>query len=204
MSIKAVVFDYGQVISLPQDKAVIGRLAEKAGVPREKFEALIWTLRTEYDRGTISAKEYYRNILSGLNVDLDDKTIDEMIKMDLESWKNINPETEALMEEVKNAGYKLGILSNMPHDFLSWARMNVPVFSLPHISVFSCEANSIKPEESIYRQLISLAGVKAEEIAFFDDNCGNVESACALGIKAFVWANAGAARAELLSLGVRL
>ena len=199
-----MVFDYGQVISFAQDPVALDRLAEKAGVSREKFESFIWVLRTEFDRGTITAKEYYHNILSALDVNLDEKTIDEMIEMDYESWRNINPATEALMAEVKKAGYILGILSNMPHEFLAWARKNVPVFSLPHISVFSCEANSIKPEEAIYQKLISLAGVKPEEIVFFDDNNENVKSACALGIKAFVWTNPGDARNELSALGVKL
>jgi len=204
LSIKAVVFDYGQVISFPQDPAVLDRLAERAGVSREKFESVIWVLRAEFDRGTITAKEYYHNILSALDVNLDEKTMDKMIEMDFESWRNINPATEALMEDVKKAGYILGILSNMPHEFLGWARKNVPAFQLPHISVFSCEANSIKPEEAIYHKLISLAGVKPEEIVFFDDNSENVKCACALGMVAFIWTNPEDAKKELLALGVKL
>jgi len=204
LSIKAVVFDYGQVISFPQDPKVIDQLAERVGVSRQVFEPLLWSLRGEYDRGVITAKEYYRNVLSQLKVVMDDKNMDEMIAMDYESWKNINPGTVALMEDVKKAGYILGILSNMPHDFLAWARENIPVFSLPHIGIFSCEEKCIKPEEAIFRKLLSMADVKAEELVFFDDNTENVKSAGNLGIKAFIWESPENARRELLSLGVRL
>ena len=204
LSIKAVVFDYGQVISFPQDPKVIDQLAERVGVSRQVFEPLLWSLRGEYDRGVITAKEYYRNVLSQLKVVMDDKNLDEMITMDYESWKNINPGTVALMEDVKKAGYILGILSNMPHDFLAWARENIPVFSLPHIGIFSCEEKCIKPEEAIFRKLLSMADVKAEELVFFDDNAENVKSAGNLGIKAFIWESPENARRELLSLGVRL
>jgi len=204
LSIKAVVFDYGQVISFPQDPKVIDQLAERVGVSRQVFEPLLWSLRGEYDRGVITAKEYYRNVLSQLKVVMDDKNLDEMITMDYESWKNINPGTVALMEDVKKAGYILGILSNMPHDFLAWARENIPVFSLPHIGIFSCEEKCIKPEEAIFRKLLSMADVKAEELVFFDDNTENVKSAGNLGIKAFIWESPENARRELLSLGVRL
>ena len=208
MSIKAVVFDYGQVISFPQDPMAIGRMAELAGVERGKFEAALWALRGEYDRGTIDAKQYFREVLSGLRVSLDEGKIDEMIKIDFLSWVNINPKTVALMEDVKKAGYTLGILSNMPHDFLVWARENLPVFSLPHAGIFSCEHNVIKPEEAIYRKLLAALddkGVTAGgEVVFFDDLVKNIKGAEALGINAILWNDPEDARRKLLSLGVNL
>ena len=204
MNIKAIVFDYGQVISFPPDPKNIDRLAEKAGAARDRFESLLWGLRREYDRGTINEREYFKEIFSQLNISVDDKTLDEMIQIDHDTWKNINPGTVALMEDVKKAGYILGILSNMPHDFLAWARENIPVFSLPQVALFSCEVNLIKPDEAIYRKLLSMAGVEGGELVFFDDNAENVKSARALGIQAFLWENPEKARSELLALGVRL
>jgi putative hydrolase of the HAD superfamily len=204
MSIKAVVFDYGQVISLPLDPKTIDLLAEKAGAAREKFEPLFWSLRGEFDRGTIGEKEYYINILSRLGINTDDKKIDELAAIDAESWKNINTGTVELMEEVKKAGYILGILSNMPHSFLAWARKNIPAFSLPHVSVFSCEVGLIKPEKAIYKTMLTLAGVESGELVFFDENPENVYSARALGIEAFLWKDTETARYKLSSLGVKL
>jgi putative hydrolase of the HAD superfamily len=204
LSIKAVVFDYGNVLSLPQDPKTMDCLAERVGVEREKFESALWSLRGEYDRGTIGAREYYKKVLARLAVSMDDKSIDELIEIDLNSWKNINTETEALMKELKAAGYLVGILSNMPHDFLAWARKNVPVFSLPHIGLFSCDVNLIKPEEAIYRTLLSMFAVEAGELVFFDDKAENITGARALGIKAILWKNSKEARRELISLGVKL
>ena len=208
MGIKAVVFDYGQVISLPQDPAAVDRMAEIAGVERGRFESVLWALRDEYDRGTIDARGYYGKIFAELSVDIDMDRIDKIIETDFNSWKNINMETAALMDELKKAGYTVGILSNMPHDFLAWARKNLPVFSLPQVSLFSCEVNLVKPEEAIYQKLLSMLGVKgvasAGEVVFFDDKIENVKSAGALGIKALLWKDAEDARRELLSLGVAL
>jgi len=204
LCIKAVIFDYGQVISLPQDPAAVDRMAEIAGVERGRFESTLWALRDEYDRGTIDARGYYRKVFAELAVDIDMNRIDEIIKTDFESWKNINKETTALMKDVKKAGYTLGILSNMPHDFLAWARKTQPVFSLPQVGLFSCEVNLVKPEEAIYQKLLSILGVRAEEVVFFDDKIENVKSAGALGINALLWKDAGSARRELLSLGVAL
>jgi len=204
LNIKAVIFDYGQVISLPQDPAAIDRMAEIAGVERGKFESMLWALRDEYDRGTIDAREYYRQVLAELSVDIDMNRIDEIIETDFDSWKNINHETAALMEDVKRAGYTLGILSNMPHDFLAWARKTLPVFSLPQVGLFSCEVNLVKPEKAIYQKLLSMLGAKGKEVVFFDDKIENIKGAGALGINALVWKDAESARRELLSLGVSL
>ena len=204
MNIKAVVFDYGQVISLPQAPGAMDELARRAGAKREVFEPLFWSLRGEYDRGTISARDYYKSILSRIDVSVDDDSLDEMAEIDLESWKRINAGTVALMEEVKKAGLLLGILSNIPWDFLVWAKKNLPVFSLPHAGLFSCEVNLVKPEEAIYRKLLSLLDTKSGETVFFDDIEKNVEGAKALGIKAFLWKDPETARHELAGLGLKL
>ena len=204
MNIKAVVFDYGQVISMPQDSEALDGLAKLAGVKREVYEPVFWSLRGDYDRGIISTKVYIGNILSQLGISLDEGTIDKMAALDMSIWKKVNPETVALMEEIKRAGLRLGILSNMPHEFLAWARETVPVVSLVDTGLYSCEANLAKPDEAIYRKLISLMGVENSELVFFDDVAENVEGARALGIEAFLWKDVETARQNLADLGLNL
>jgi putative hydrolase of the HAD superfamily len=204
MMIKAIVFDYGKVISFPPDPEIMEQLASMAGVGVGVFEPLLWELRSEYDRGTVSAREYYGQVLSRLNVKLDEKTIETMIELDWKSWKNLNPGTVKLMEDVKAAGLILGILSNMPHDFLAFARKNFSLFSLPDVSLFSCEAGLIKPEPAIYQKLLSLLKCDPGELVFFDDTLNNVKSAADLGIRSFLWQDPETARRDLSGLGVCL
>jgi len=204
LSIKAVVFDYGNVISIHQDPKTMDKLAGLAGIERKKFESTLWSLRSGYDRGTISAKEYFKTVLSALAVSMDEKSIEELIEIDTNSWKNVNTETEALMKEIKAAGYLVGILSNMPSVFLVWARKNLPVFSLPHVGLYSCDVNLVKPEEAIYRKLLSMLNVEAGELVFFDDKVENIKGAEAIGIKAILWKDPKEARRELISLGAKL
>jgi HAD superfamily hydrolase (TIGR01509 family) len=127
-----------------------------------------------------------------------------MARLDSAAWTRINPETVSLMEDVKQAGYTLGILSNMSHDFLAWARENVPVFRLADVSVFSCEEGSIKPEPAIYETLLARLGCPASEVIFFDDVPVNVEKARDFGISAYIWKDAATARGTLWEHAISL
>jgi len=209
LDIKAVIFDYGQVISLPLDPMAVDRLAKRARVPTDIFEPMLWSLRDEFDRGTVSGKDYYKDLLSRLGAGMDDAGIEEILAMDFDNWKNIDGETVSLMEDLKKAGYTLGILSNMPGDFRGWAQENIPAFALADVGVFSCDVKSIKPEEPIYRKLLEMlesriSNLHASQVVFFDDKPENIEGARALGIEGFVWKNAANARRELAELGVNL
>jgi putative hydrolase of the HAD superfamily len=202
MSIRGVAFDYGKVICFPPDDGVMANLAGLAGLGLEAFEALLWPFRAEYDRGTISGVEYYRKFLAKAGLFPDQETLEKMVAMDSESWTRINGGTVRLMEDVKRAGLKLGILSNMPGDFLAMARKRFPVFSLPHAGVFSCESASIKPEEKIYRDCFAALELEPEELVFFDDMPVNIEKACSLGVRGFVWQDPETARETLHSLSI--
>ncbi|MDR2797965.1 MAG: HAD family phosphatase [Treponema sp.] len=198
---KAVVFDFGKVISFPPEPQVMAALAAIAGLDVKTMDTLVWAYRKEYDRGTLSGKDYYRTILGP---GLDDAKAEALVRIDLDSWKRINPDTVTLMEDVKAAGYTLGILSNMPHDFLAWARESLPVFRLPHVGIFSCETGSIKPETSIYEKLLQGLSCRPEEVVFFDDMPINVEKACSLGIHGLVWQDPETARRALQKMQMRV
>ena len=200
--IKAVVFDYGKVICYEPDDSVWGKIAGLAGTDWNILDPVYRKYRSDYDRGIYTASAYYRKILDELNLDAEEENVIKMGNLDLDSWKNINPETVELMEEIKGAGLLLGILSNMPFDFLGFARKELPVFSLPHLSLFSSEAGCIKPEKEIYLKLLDGLKCLPEETVFFDDVPVNVNAAGELGIEARLWENCGKARRDLADLGV--
>ncbi|MDR1931438.1 MAG: HAD family phosphatase [Spirochaetales bacterium] len=199
--IHAVVFDFGQVISLPPAPGAMEKIADAAGVDAKTMNSLIWDNRSEYDRGLWSGREYYRRILAKAGQSRSEAVLEELARLDGEAWTNLNPATLKLMEDVQAAGLKLGILSNIPRDFLALARERFPVFTRCDAGIFSCEIGSIKPEPLIYEKLIAALGCAPREIVFFDDMPANVEKALELGIQAFVWENAENARKELRRLG---
>jgi HAD superfamily hydrolase (TIGR01509 family) len=200
MSIKAVCFDYGGVIAKFQSEEDMASLAALAGVEKTLMKRIYWDNRAIYDQGLVSGPEYYRKILAGVGVFPDEKTIDRIIEEDIRSWAVIDSGTERLMRDIKQAGFKLGILSNMIQPFIDWARKSIALFSLPDAGIYSCEVDSVKPEEKIYRLLLSALDCKAEELVFFDDLEVNIEGAQKLGISAFLWKGPEEARKKLKEL----
>jgi putative hydrolase of the HAD superfamily len=202
MDIKAVVFDYGGVICFLPPPETGRELERLIGVSFETLRELHRQYRGGYDRGDYAAtKDYYRFILSRAGVFPDDAALERAAEAEMNGWKGINDATVRLMRDVKAAGFTLGILSNMPGDFLAWARTSIPVFGEADAAVFSCEERLIKPETAIYGKLKERVGFNYGEIVFFDDLPDNIAAARELGIRGFVWEGPEAARNTLKGLG---
>lgn len=203
MAIEAVIFDYGNVISLPQEGNSMDQLATIAGLDRAAMEKIVWENRDPYDRGLLSGKEYYRTMLATVGVELDTNAMEQLVRADLESWARLNPETVNLIEDLQQRGLRTGILSNMPKDFLVLARERFPLFKKIEVGIFSCDVGYNKPERPIYEVLLKNLGIPAERTVFFDDIPANVEGGRALGIQAFLWKNPETAKDDLRQMGVR-
>jgi putative hydrolase of the HAD superfamily len=200
--IKAVVFDFGKVISFPPEAAVREELAALAEMDTAALDSLDESCREDYDRGVLSSTEYYKALLAKAGKEADEGRAETMGRLDMQSWTRINPDTVKLMEDIKAAGLKVGILSNMPPEFLAMAREQIPVFKIPDVSVFSCEVGSVKPEDAIYEALLSALNLAPYAVVFTDDMPVNIEKARILGINAFLWKGAEAARAVLKKLEI--
>ncbi|MCL2479575.1 MAG: HAD family phosphatase [Treponema sp.] len=202
MKIKAAAFDYGKVICNPPRESVWAEIASLACVTWDRIDPVYRRYRLDYDRGKFSAAGFYKKILDELGMVVDDEKIAQMGELDLGSWKDINAETVELMQDLMKAGKLVGVLSNMPFDFLQIARRSLPVFSLPNVGIYSCEAGSVKPEKEIYLKLLDELKCRAEEVVFFDDLPDNIEGALKLGIQARLWEDCRKARRDLAELGV--
>ncbi|MFQ8596678.1 MAG: HAD-IA family hydrolase, partial [Alistipes onderdonkii] len=90
--------------------------------------------------------------------------------------------TEQLVRDLKAAGYKLYVLSNMSREFIDFLR-RFPVYGLFDGEVVSCEEGVVKPEPEIYRRLLGRYGLDPAQTLFIDDRPANIAAAAALGIR---------------------
>src|SRR5205807_6555917 len=62
-SVRAVVFDYGNVLCLEQTLEDMKGMALVCGIPHERFSELYWKLRPPYDRGDIDGPAYWTAVV---------------------------------------------------------------------------------------------------------------------------------------------
>ena len=93
----------------------------------------------------------------------------------------------AWSRELRAAGIRTAILSNMPQPLLDLMRADPGFDWLREFDVllFSCEVRLVKPEAGIYRRLLALLAVEPAHCVFLDDNAGNAAAARAVGIQGF-------------------
>ena len=197
--IKAVIFDFGNVLSMPQTGNCFTEMEAKTGIPAAVFRESLGTCRNQFDLGTITAAELYASVLQehGYKKEAADKQLcTEIGNLDLKSWSTINAQVNEWALNLQKQGFKLGILSNMPEEFLALYEKSVPAFTAADYAVFSCRVNIIKPNPAIYRIALNGLYVQPEEAVFFDDIPANIEAARSLGIHGIIWENLSQAQKE--------
>lgn len=100
------------------------------------------------------------------------------------TYQETIPATESLIEDLKGAGYRLFVLSNMSKDYIEFLR-KLSVFQHFEGEIISCEVNLIKPEKEIYQLLLDTYNLDPKQTMFIDDRAENVEAAATLGIAPF-------------------
>lgn len=188
--IKSIIFDYGNVISEVQTGDCANEMELMTGVPAAVFRSVYDRFRFDFDRGLITGAEMYARLLDSegyhsLALDMD--LMKKIALLDMQSWRKFRQDVTDWGLSLQKQGFKLGILSNMPTEFLQYYRNEIPLFVHADYACFSCEVHVIKPEPEIYNIVLDGLGVRPEEAVFYDDMQVNIDAACNLGIHACLW-----------------
>ena len=173
---KKIVFDLGGVLFARDKSKCTPELLEFFSFLRAPRMPLFWE---EYDRGTSTLDEVTATIsrMTGRSVE----TCSAVLQLAIDLQEPVKP-TERLVRDLKAAGYKLYVLSNMSREFIDFLR-RFPVYGLFDGEVVSCEEGVVKPEPEIYRRLLGRYGLDPAQTLFIDDRPANIAAAAALGIR---------------------
>jgi putative hydrolase of the HAD superfamily len=191
-SVRAVVFDYGNVLSLEQTLEDMKGMALVCGIPHERFAELYWKLRPPYDRGDLDGPAYWTALvgqkeLGQHELSLSKDQIATLIKLDSESITRPNPGAVKWAELLHHEGFPLSLLSNMPLELSRHVTKSFPSLSTFEYLIYSCDYGSIKPELAIYRNCLEILKVDPQDILYLDDRAENVEAAAGLGINSVLF-----------------
>jgi putative hydrolase of the HAD superfamily len=186
-SVRAVVFDYGNVLCLGQTVEDMNGMALVCGIPHERFSELYWKLRPPYDRGDIDGPAYWRAVVGQQELDLSRDRIATLIKLDCESIVRPNRGSLQWAKLLHHEGFPLTLLSNMPLELSRHVTESFPSLSTFEHLIYSCDYRSIKPEPAIYRDCLKLLKAAPQDILYLDDRAENVEAAARLGINSVLF-----------------
>ena len=202
--ITAVILDYGLVLARCPTVEEFGRLAEIFNVSFDRFYELWEASRGPYDRGDLTAEEYWLNLAAQTDTSLDREQIEMLRKIEVEIWAHPIPVMFDWVSQLRAAGFKTGLLSNMPWDLVNHVRTNCRWMENFDFKTLSAEVRLIKPDPAIYEHTLHGLGASASETLFVDDREPNIRAARALGMRAIQFQSISQLKDDLEALGFPL
>ncbi|MCU1296494.1 MAG: haloacid dehalogenase superfamily, subfamily variant 3 with third motif having or [Acidobacteriaceae bacterium] len=195
--IKAVIFDYGEVLCHRPSGEELRQMASILKANDDSFRALWERNRPAFDRGDLAADAYWSMFAKDAGTTLDPRQLEHLRKLDVEMWAKINPIMVDWAQRLRAKGFKIGILSNMHPDMVEHCRASFPWLNDFHFQTFSADVRMVKPDPAIYRHTLDGLGVSAREALFIDDREPNIVAARKLGINAIRFLSVPQLRDEL-------
>jgi len=202
LALRAVIFDYGMVLTGQPNAAAHDAMLRITGLPLEKFETLYWADRHAYDEGKLTGIAFWKNISRDACLHLDQSTIEELNRWDARMWTTQNPAMLAWQQQLKQHGLLTAILSNMGDSVLENIQREFDWLPRFDVLIWSFQLKMAKPDPAIYRHALEKLGALPEETLFIDDKDVNIEAARALGMKALQFSTIERLREDLITSGL--
>ncbi len=155
----------------------IDRMARIFNVSHSTFWTLYEKNRDSYDRGDLAPREYWSEFAQGVSLAIDDRTIDQLRQWDIEMWSSTDFAMMQWVKDLRVAGYKTALLSNLHQAFVVHLRGNAEWLKDFDCPLFSSDLRLTKPDPAIFRVCLQILGLQAHEVLFIDDREKNVVAA---------------------------
>ena len=201
MALRAVIFDYGMVLTGLPDAEAHDAMVRITGLSGDEFEKFYWADRHAYDEGKLSGVTFWQKVARDAGLSLTPADIEELNRQDARMWTTQNPAMLAWQRSLKAAGIRTAILSNMGDSVLERIEREFRWIDDFDVLVWSFQLRMAKPDPAIYHHALEQLGTKPDETLFIDDKLINVEAAQALGLKAVEFTTVERLRNNLVRAG---
>ncbi len=203
VEIRAVCFDYGQVLSQGPNAAAWERMRRTVGGSPELFHKAYWDPRHDYDRGTLSGTEFWHHVARTVgHSGLSDSELETLYQSDIDLWTDLNEPMVAWARSLHQRGMRTGILSNIGDRMESGIRQSFDWIGGFHHCTWSHRLKMAKPELAIYRHAAEGLETPAKHILFIDDREENIDAARAVGMTALRYSTHEMFLSEMHRLGL--
>jgi putative hydrolase of the HAD superfamily len=197
IQLKAVIFDYGNVLCLPQTMDDMAGMAGVLGIGVDEMHRLYWQSRVPFDRGDLTVDSYWNALAAEAGRSLTASQLAEIVRLDNESWSRPDAVMVRWAARLRTSGIRTGVLSNMPITLRAWLAAHAHWLDDFDHRTFSCDVRLTKPEAAIYEHSLRGLDITAADALFLDDKEANVEGARRRGLHGLLFRSPTQARAAL-------
>jgi putative hydrolase of the HAD superfamily len=196
--IRAVIFDWGGVLIDDPAPGLIAYFAKALGVTGEALVNAYIKFVQEFQKGTMSERSLWEGLCAALGVR---RPYNPTLWQDAVRYV-YSPKEEmfSFVVHLKDAGYKIGVLSNMEMAMMDY--FYEQGYDMFDVTIFSCAEGARKPEQWIYKIALDRLQVTPRETVFIDDKEENIAAAVELGIHGILFTSPGQVIKELIAVPV--
>lgn len=199
MALRAVIFDYGMVLSAPPAPEAIAHIVRITGLEEARLTELYWANRHPYDEGKVTGHGFWQQFAFDAGLALAPHQIDELNDWDARMWTTENPPMLAWQQQLSARGLKTAILSNMGDNVHERMVREFDWLSRFDALVWSYQLGIAKPDPAIYQHVLNDLEMEPAEAFFLDDKIANIEAALRLGMKAHLFSTPERLRQDLIA-----
>ncbi len=202
LALRAVIFDYGRVLTGPPDPAAHAELLRITGLSADRLDSFYWKDRQAYDEGKLTGEGFWRKLGSDAGLKLSEPAIEELNLWDARMWTRGDPAMLAWQLAIKQRGLLTAIVSNMGDSVHEHMVRELDWLSRFDVLVWSYQLGVAKPDPAIYRYALEQLGTRPEETLFVDDKQENVDAANAMGMRGIIFLDVEKLRADIVESGL--
>ncbi len=202
LGLRAVIFDYGMVLSGPPAPVALAELLRITGLDASRFNEMYWADRLAYDEGKLTGLEFWQKLARDARLQLSPEQLAELNDWDARMWTTENQPMIEWQQRVKTRGLKTAILSNMGDSVLDRLVRTHDWIARFDVLVWSFQLGMAKPDAAIYRHTLKELAVAPSETFFIDDRIANIEAAQALGMQCHLFSTPERLREDLIARGL--
>ena len=195
--IKTIIFDFGGVIGTDADIIFI-EVLEENGISKERAIEIFEKHWPKFKVGGEGVKEVWKSVEIEFGQDI------SKILKEYESRVEVYPDVLELCKQLKDQGFKLGVLANESREWMNIKREKGNLNQKFDKVYSSADINIPKPNEESYKFILKELASKPEETLFIDNMERNTKAAEKIGLKTILYTNLDQLKKELVSFGISI
>ncbi len=194
--IKAIIFDFGRVISTQKPTSLFRGYEEELGIAPGTLNPIMFGSQAWEDAlvGRKTSQEFWETIAPRLNLHTPE-TIDAF-RQRYHADEALNADIAELIRKLHAEGHKLAVLSNSPPGLVHWLD-DWGILDLFDTVFCSGDEGVKKPDPAAFQITLERLSVAPEETVFIDDTTRHVNAARSLGLHAILFTTAETMKEEL-------